>query len=121
MISVHEYELADGKSRADFVEAVRTAESRGLFDIEGLREHEFLLGVRGAGEGEPAALWRWESRQAWEELWGPAGDPKPPAEYPERWREWEALLHPLLSEDPDEIRFTSYRELDVGGASPDGR
>lgn len=117
MISVHEYELAPGTTREDFVEVVRTAEARGLFDIEGLRDHEFLLGVRGAGKGELAALWRWESRQAWEEVWGPVGDPKPPAEYPERWREWEALLGPLLSDDPDEIRFTSYRRLDAGRGS----
>lgn len=113
MISVHEYDLAPGKTRDDFVEAVRSAEDRKLFEIEGLRDHEFLLGVRGAGAGKPAALWRWESRRAWEELWGPADDPKPPSEYPEKWTKWEALLEPILSEDPDEIRFTSYRELDA--------
>ncbi len=113
MISVHEYELAPGKTREGFARVVRTAEERGLFRIEGLEGHMFLQGVRGAGAGKPAALWRWESHEAWVELWGPAGDPKPPAQYPERWREWEALLDPLLSEEPDEIRFTSYRELDI--------
>lgn len=113
MISLHEYELAPGATLEDFAEVARVAESRGLFDLEGLEDYRFLEGIRGAGAGGPAALWRWESGEAWEELWGPAGDPKPAAEYPPGWREWEELLEPVLADDPDEIRFTSYRELDA--------
>lgn len=114
MISLHEYELAPGATREDFLRAAREAERRGLFDLDGLEDHVFLEGVRGTGAGRPAALWRWESREAWEELWGPVGDPEPAAEYPPEWREWEKLLEAVLAEDPDEIRFTSYRELEVG-------
>lgn len=113
MLSIHEYELAEGKTAEEFRQAVREAEERGLFDLDGLAGYRFLRGVKGARQGKFTALWCWESRDAWKALWGPVGDPKPPVEYPERWKEWEKLLEPLLTEDPDEIRFTSYRTLET--------
>jgi len=48
-------------------------------------------------------------------LWGTPEHPKTPAEYPEQWRLWEnQFLLPVLSTDPDAIRFTSYEELPLG-------
>jgi len=33
-------------------------------------------------------------------------------DYPESWNTWEdEVLAPYLHEDPDAIRFTSYREI----------
>lgn len=112
-VSVHEYELSENASVPEFREIVHEAEQRGLFDLDGLAGYRFLYGVRGAREGKLAALWFWESEEAWEALWGPPGEPKPREEYPEAWKVWEdELLRPLLSEDPDEIRFTSYRTVE---------
>ncbi|MFC7154948.1 hypothetical protein ACFQPA_05695 [Halomarina halobia] len=111
VVSVHEYELAPDADPADFEAAVEAAERRGLFDLPGLVDRRFLRGIKGDREGEYAAIWTYEDREAWEALWGPPGDPKPPEAYPERWREWEALLDPLLTDDPDFIGFTSYEAL----------
>jgi hypothetical protein len=91
---------------------LRDAERRGLFDLPGPREHHFLRGLKGARRGAYAALWIFESREAWEKLWGPPDAPHPPSQYPEKWQVWEnEILAPLLSQDPDTIRFTSYEEI----------
>lgn len=112
-VSVHEYELSESVSVSEFREIVREAEKRGLFDLEGLAGYRFLYGMRGAREGKLGALWFWESEDAWEALWGPPSDPKPKEEYPVKWKVWEnELLRPLLDDDPDEIRFTSYRTVE---------
>ena len=56
--------------------------------------------------------WIFESREAWEKLWGSPEAPRPPAEYPKGWMVWEnEILAPFLTGDPDTIRFTSYEEL----------
>ena len=112
VVSVHEYTLNEGVGPAAFEEAVAEAERRDLFDLPGLAEYRFLEGLRGENEGRYAALWTYESRAAWAELWGEPGEPIDPDEYPERWRTWEEeLLAPLLDRDPDEIAFTSYEVL----------
>lgn len=112
VVSVHEYSLDEGVDPAAFEEAVAAAERRGLFDLPGLVEYRFLEGLRGENEGRYAALWIYESRAAWAELWGEPGEPVDPEAYPERWRTWENdLLAPLLDRDPDDIAFTSYEEL----------
>ncbi len=109
--SIHEYELAPAITDEQFEQAVAEAERDGLFDLPGLAEHHFLEGIKGEREGQYTAIWIYESRGAWEALWGPPGDPLPPAEYPERWQQWERRLQPLLSGDPDQVRFTSYRPV----------
>ena len=58
------------------------------------------------------AIWIFESRTAWERLWGAVDSPRAPADYPEKWKTWEnEILAPLLTRDPDTIRFTSYLEV----------
>lgn len=112
IISIHEYELKPDVQDAAFEGALREAERRGLFDLPGLVGHHFLRGLKGARRGAYAAIWVFESREAWERLWGPVERPKPPAEYPENWKIWEnEVLAPLLRQDPDTIRFTSYTEI----------
>jgi hypothetical protein len=112
VISVHEYELKPGIVEADFERALHDAERRGLLDLPGLVEHHFLKGLKGARRGAYAAIWIFESREAWERLWGPPEAPRSPAEYPETWKVWEnEVLAPFLTQDPDTIRFTSYQEI----------
>ncbi len=112
VISVHEYELKPGVLEADFERAVHDAERRGLLELPGLVGHHFLKGLKGARRGSYAAIWIFESREAWERLWGPREAPRPPAEYPENWKVWEnGVLATFLTQDPDTIRFTSYEEI----------
>jgi hypothetical protein len=112
VVSVHEYELRPGVQAADFERALRDAECRGLFDLPGLSEHYFLRGLKGARGSAYAAVWIFDSREAWEALWGPPDAPRPPSQYPENWRIWEnEILAPFLTQDPDTIRFTSYQEI----------
>ena len=112
VVSVHEYELRPDVPEADFERAIGDAERRGLLDLPGLVGHHFLKGLKGARRGAYAAIWIFESRQAWERLWGPVEAPRPAADYPENWKVWEnEVLAPLLTQDPDAIRFTSYQEL----------
>ena len=112
VIGVHEYELAPGVLEADFERALHDAERRGLLDLPGLVGHHFLKGLKGARRGAYAALWIFESREAWERLWGPPEAPLSAAEYPENWKVWEnEVLAPFLIQHPDAIRFTSYVEV----------
>jgi hypothetical protein len=112
VLSVHEYEPRTDADLADFEAAVRDARANSLLDLPGLENYYLLKGIKGA-----AAMGRSgsnESRAAWEVLWGPPDDPVKKPDYPENWRIWEdEVLAPYLREDPDAIRFTSYRE--VGG------
>ena len=112
VISVHEYELKPGVQGADFERALHDAERSGLLDLPGLTAHQFLRGLKGARRGAYTAIWIFESRTAWERLWGPVDAPHSTAEYPENWKIWEnAVLAPFLTQDPDTIRFTSYEEV----------
>jgi hypothetical protein len=55
----------------------------------------------------------YESRQAWRTLWGSSEDPVSQDEYPDKWKRWEEdLLAPLISENPDDIDYTSYEVID---------
>jgi len=113
IISIHEYELKPDVDEATFVQAVQQAQERGLFRLPGLVAHRFVRGIRGHRTGAFAAIWIYASREAWEQLWGPPMQPRPPAEYPENWKIWEAeVLAPFLDRHPDRIRFTAYEELD---------
>jgi hypothetical protein len=112
VISIHEYDLKPDVDEAAFERAIRDAERRGLFDLAGLVEHHFLKGIKGARRGGYTAVWIFESREAWEKLWGGLEAPRQPAEYPITWTVWEnEILAPLLARHPDTIRFTSYEEL----------
>ena len=112
VISIHEYELKPGVSGEAFEQAARDAERRGLFDLPGLVGHHFLRGLKGARRGAYTALWIFESRDAWERLWGTVDAPVRASDYPPRWKIWENdVLAPLLDQDPDTIRFTSYEEV----------
>ena len=112
VISIHEYELRPSVQEAAFERALHDAESRGLFDLPGLIEHHFLRGMKGARRGAYTAIWIFESREAWEKLWGTVEAPRPAVDYPENWKIWEtAILASFLTQDPDTIRFTSYEEI----------
>ena len=118
VVSVHEYELKPGCDPADFERAVRRAEDAGLLRLPGLLAHYLLKGRKGARRHEYAAVWIYESAEAWEGLWGPPDAPRPPRDYPESWKVWEEeILAPFLVQHPDAIRFTAYEEL---SASPNG-
>ena len=112
VISIHEYDLNPAAHEAAFRRALRDAERRGLFRLPGLVEHHFLKGIKGARRGGYTAVWVFESRDAWERLWGSLEAPRPPAEYPDTWKVWEnEILAPFLIQHPDTIHFTSYEEL----------
>lgn len=118
IVSIHEYELAESTTEQEFRDAVREAQRRDLFDLPGLVEYRFLHGIRGDREGSYTAVWTYESREAWRNLWGPVDDPVTTEEYPDGWTEWEDdLLAPLLSEDPDDVDYTSY-EVFESSAGP---
>ena len=109
IISVHHYELAESVTEQEFHDAVREAERRGLFDLPGLVEYRFLRGIKGTRKDGYTALWTYENRQAWQDLWGSSENPVPQDDYPDQWKQWEEeLLAPLISGDPDDIEYTSY-------------
>ncbi len=112
VLSLHEYDLRSGVEPSTFEAGLRRAEARGLFHLPGLRDHLFLRGLKGARRGGYAALWIYESREAWEGLWGPPESPLPRSRHPARWRVWEEeILAPFLTVDPHQVRFTAYEEL----------
>ena len=112
IISIHEYDLKPGINIGQFERILRDAEARGLLQLPGLVAHYFVKGAKGVRRGAYAALWIYESRAAWERLWGTAEDPRPPQEYPDTWKIWEEeLLAPFLEDRPDDLRFTAYEEL----------
>lgn len=112
IISIHEYVLRPGADEGAFEDAFRAARERGLFQLPGLEECLLLRGIRGSRRGRYAAVWVYESREAWEALWGPVDRPTTKADYPESWKVWEdEVLAPFLVEDPDRITFTSYEEV----------
>jgi hypothetical protein len=71
-----------------------------------------VKGAKGVRRGAYAAVWIYESREAWEHLWGTPEQPRLPHDYPESWKLWEQeLLVPYLRDPPDAIGFTAYEEL----------
>jgi len=112
LISIHEYDLKPEVDTADFERAIRDAEGRGLLHLPGLVAHHLVKGVKGERSGAYAAIWVYESQEAWEQIWGPAAHPRRYPHYPENWKVWEReVLAPFLVRDPDAIRFTAYVEL----------
>ncbi len=112
IVSIHEYPLKPGVEAEQFERAVHEAGERQLLELPGLVQHAFLRGIRGSRRGEYAAVWVYQSRAAWERLWGPVDRPRPKHEYPEHWKIWEdEVLAALLDRDPDRIRFTAYEQL----------
>ncbi len=112
LISIHRYQLRPGATPAQLREAFRSALQQRLFAISGLRAARMLQGIKGERRGQLAALWEYESRVAWEALWGPPDAPKAPDQYPERWKTWEALLAPLLDRPPDMVTLSAYEVLE---------
>lgn len=111
VISVHEYALKPEADAVKFEATVRKAEAAGWLKIPGLIAHYFLKGIRGDRAGTYAMVWIYESEEAWARIWGPVDEPAGKNEYPATWIRWEEALAPFLSADPDQIRFTSYRQL----------
>lgn len=109
IISVHHYELAETVTDEEFQDVIQEAEQRELFTLPGLVEYQFLRGIKGVRKKGYTALWMYESRQAWRNLWGSVDDPVPKNEYPSKWNIWEdELLAPLLTQGPDKIDYTTY-------------
>ena len=112
VISIHEYDLKPGIDIGQFERTLRDADVRALLELPGLVAHHFVKGAKGARRGAYAALWIYESREAWERLWGTVEHPRPPQEYPDTWKIWEdEILAPFLENRPDDLRFTAYEEL----------
>lgn|SRR5574340_873592 len=111
IFGIHEYVLKPGVDGKDFEQAIRHAEARGLFKLPGLVERYFLKGIKGERTGSYAAIWVFESRGAWEGLWGTPDQPLTKRDYPENWKVWEnEVLTPFLDREPDAIAFTDYEE-----------
>jgi hypothetical protein len=70
VISIHEYMLQPGVEEHQFANAVRMAQEGGLFRLPGLVAYHFVKGIKGARQGQYTAIWIYESREAWEALWG---------------------------------------------------
>ena len=112
VVSIHEYELKPGINVEQFEQVLRDAEARGLLQLPGLVAHYLVKGTKGVRRGAYAAVWIYESREAWEHLWGTPEHPRLPQDYPDTWRVWEQnLLAPFLRDHPDAISFTAYEEL----------
>ncbi len=112
VISIHEYILKPGVKEEQFESAILSAKERGLLNLPGLVEFYFVKRISGSRHGLYAAVWVYESKEAWERLWGPVDNPLSKEDYPENWKVWEnEVLSPFLDQDPDKIKFTSYQEL----------
>jgi len=112
VISIHEYILKPGVSERRFENAILETKKSGLLHLPGLVDYYLVKGIRGFRNGLYAAVWIYESKEAWESLWGPVGKPISKTDYPQNWKVWEnEVLFPFLDQDPDEIQFTSYVEL----------
>jgi hypothetical protein len=122
VISIHQYQLQSDVSDHSFIQAVEQAQSAKLFDLTGLESYHFMKGIKGTRQGQWTAVWIYSSRSAWENLWGTPTDPQPKSAYPEPWQRWENdILAPLLTGDPDRIKFTSYEEVISSTMTPEGR
>ena len=112
IISVHEYVLRPGANEERFEEAVRKAHERGLTRIPGIVEHVFVKGIKGERRGCYGTITVYESREAWEKLWGTVENPLGKEDYPEKWKTLEdEVLAPFLDQDPDSVVLTAYQEV----------
>jgi hypothetical protein len=119
IMSIHEYVLKPDADPRQFERAVATAHTCGLLRLPGLVAYHFVKGIKGARRGQYAAIWVYDSRAAWERLWGTLEHPHQPDAYPASWHQWEEeVLAPFLSQDPDRITFTAYEEFGTHWRSP---
>ena len=80
--------------------------------LPGLVEYHFMKGIKGSRSGYYAAIWIYESREAWERIWGTPEHPIRKEGYPENWKIWEEeIVMPFLDREPDKIELTAYEEL----------
>ena len=113
IICIHEYVLKSGVTGKDFEQAIKTAETEGLFNLPGLDNHYFLKGFKGKRRGHYAAVWIYRDKQVWEKLWGMADNPVGKENYPENWKRWENdILVRFIEGDPDKISYTSYEVIE---------
>ncbi|MFQ5709327.1 MAG: hypothetical protein ACE5HO_17860 [bacterium] len=112
IISIHQYILRPNADESQFEQSLQRARQAGLLALPGLLDFQFVQGIKGARKGQYAAIWIYESREAWEKLWGPPENPRKKRDYPESWKVWEdQVLAPFLEPDPDQIEYTVYEEL----------
>lgn len=112
IISIHQYELKPEASEIEFEQEIKKAEKDGLLKLRGLKDYYFTKGIRGERKNKFASIWIYESKEAWEKLWGSIDKPKSKEEYPGNWKKWEdEVLAPFLIEEPDKITFTTYRQI----------
>ena len=112
VISIHEYVLKPDVQEEQFVCAIRDACKRKIFELPGLIDFRFLKGLRGSRQGCFSAMWIYENRTAWENLWGSLEEPISKDQYPTNWKIWEdEFLAPLIQQEPDNIQFTAYQEI----------
>ena len=114
IISVHEYELRPGISGATFESAIKRSYYKGLLNLPGLIKIQFLRCIRSTRQIQYAAIWTYESKEAWENLWGKVDQPKLKHDYPDNWKIWEVeILAPLITCEPDRINYTAYEEVSL--------
>lgn len=82
IVSIHHYTLRAGVSDREFESCVAAAEERGLLNLPGLVCYYFLKGIKGSRKDGYSAVWIYESREAWEKLWGPTDNPREKKRYP---------------------------------------
>ena len=112
IVSVHEYVLKPNVDSDQFERVIKDAKDKGLLALTGLESITFVKGIRGDRLNHYAAVWIYESEDAWAHLWGPADHPRAKNDYPPTWKIWEDdILAPFLDQDPDKITFTTYREI----------
>lgn len=88
IIIIHEYEIKPDVNKKDFEYASKEADKKGLFKLPGLKEYHFVKGKLGSRKDMYAAIWIYESREAWED---------------------EVLTDFLIGES-EKITFTSYKK-----------
>lgn len=112
IISIHEYVLRTAVDEKQFENVLREAQESDLLQMPGLLEFYFVKGIKGLRRGYYAAVWIYESREAWEKLWGPLEQPRQKQDYPKNWMMWEErILAPFLATAPDRINYTAYETL----------
>lgn len=109
---MHEYVLKPNIDPEQFERAIEDAKNRGILGLAGLESVTFVQGIRGERSDLYAAIWVYESEEAWASLWGPVEHSLPKEAYPQAWKVWEEdILAPFLDRDPDKITFTTYMEI----------
>ena len=112
IISIHEYDLKPEVDMSQFESTFRDAEARGLLQLPGLVAHHFVKGAKGVRRGAYAALWIYESREAWERLWAPPSIPGPRESIRTAGGSGRrSFLLPFSRTTRTVFRFTSYEEL----------